>query len=115
MSELKRLICAFGFSRDGIIRAFRDEAAFRLEIFCSLLLIPAALYLGRDGIERALLLGSWLLVPMVELLNSALEAITDYATKLERHDLAKKTKDAGSAAVLFAAIIFATTWACVIL
>jgi len=115
MSELKRLVCAFGFSIDGIKFAWRDEAAFRLEVVLSLLIIPVGFYLGHNGIERALLLGSWLLVPTIELVNTALEAITNYATKMERHELAKKTKDAGSAAVLLACILFLTIWACVLI
>lgn len=115
MSELKRLYLAFGYSVDGIKRAWQDEAAFRLEILLSIVIIPLSLYLGDTGIERALLLGSWLIVLMVELINSGLEAITNYATKNEWHDLAKKTKDVGSAAVLVAAVITAATWALVLL
>lgn len=115
MNELKRLWKAFRHSWDGLCSTYHTEAAFRLEVRLSVLLIPLSIYLGENNFERSLLLGSWLLVPMVELLNSAIEAITDYATKTERHDLAKKAKDAGSAAVLVATVIWAITWACILL
>ena len=110
MSEIKRLICAFSYSLDGLKRAYQDEAAFRLEARLSIILIPLGLILGDTTLERALLVASWLLVPMTELLNSGLEAITDYATDKERHDLAKKAKDAGSASVLIAAVICGIIW-----
>lgn len=115
MSELNRLIAAFGHSCNGIKRAYKDEAAFRLEMHASIAIIPLTFYLAHNRIELALLLASWLLVPAIELLNSGLEAITDYATKTERHDLAKKTKDVGSAAVLFATVIFIIVWAAILL
>jgi diacylglycerol kinase (ATP) len=107
---MKRLIKATFYSIDGIKRAFQDEAAFREEAFASILLIPIALWFGDGAFEKALLIAAWLLVPMVELLNTGIETIVDYATKTERHDLAKKAKDTGSAAVLFALIIFALVW-----
>ncbi len=115
MNERKRLRNAFGYSCNGLRRAYCDEAAFRLEIWLSIAIIPLGFYLGVNGVERALLIGSWLLVPLVELLNSAIEAITDYATKTERHDLAKKAKDTASAAVLVSVVICAITWGCIVL
>ena len=109
-TELVRLIKAFGYSRDGLIAAFREDAPFRLEVLLSVLILPLAFWWGENGVERSLLIGSWLLVPVAELLNCGLEAITDYATKTERHTLAKKTKDVGSAAVLIASVNFGLTW-----
>lgn len=108
--EIKRLLNASSYSREGLLAAFREDAPFRLEIILSTILLPLAIWLGNTGIERALLVGAWMLVPIVELLNCGLEAITDYATKTERHTLAKKTKDVGSAAVLLAIINFLIIW-----
>lgn len=113
-TELIRLYKAYGYSRDGLIAAFRQDAPFTLEVLLSALIVPLALYLGDTGVERALLVGSWLIVLSLELLNCGLEAITDYATKAERHDLAKKTKDVGSAAVLVAIVNFLLVWALVL-
>lgn len=112
-AEIKRLINAARYSRDGLIAACRQDAPFRLEALASIIILPLAFYLGQTGVERALLAGSWLLVPIIELLNCGLEAVTDYATKGERHALAKKTKDVGSAAVLLSLVACAWIWACI--
>ncbi len=109
----KRLVDAFGYSAKGVAAAWRHEAAFRQEMAASALLLPLALWLGENGVERALLAGSWLLVPVVELLNSALEAIVDKASP-ERHELAGRAKDMGSAAVLLAILLAALVWALVL-
>lgn len=109
-TELMRLRQAFLYSRDGLVSAFRQDAPFRLEVLLSLVIVPAGIYLGSTSLEKACLVGSWVLVLVTELLNCGLEAITDYATKLERHDLAKKTKDVGSAAVLVALANFLVFW-----
>ncbi len=83
--------------------AFRHEDAFRQEVFLAVLLIPLALYLGETGIERALMIGAVLLVLIVELLNSAVEAAVDRIS-LEHHPLIKRAKDMGSAAVMIALV-----------
>lgn len=114
-TELIRLWKAWGYSRDGMITAFRQDAPFRLEVILTVFIVPLGLWWGQTGVERALLVASWLMVPALELLNCGLEAITDYATKAERHDLAKKTKDVGSAAVLIALVAFWATWALVLI
>jgi diacylglycerol kinase (ATP) len=75
--------------------------------------IPLAFYLGKTGIERALLVGSIIFILIVEILNSAVEAVVDKASP-EKHDLAKRAKDMGSAAVLFSLINAALIWACVL-
>ena len=98
---LRRLINAAGYSAAGLRAAFRHEDAFRQEVVAALVLIPLALWLGNSGSERALLCFSVLAVLIVELLNSAVEATVDRIS-LENHQLAKRAKDIGSAAVMVA-------------
>ncbi|OOZ37219.1 diacylglycerol kinase [Solemya elarraichensis gill symbiont] len=100
---LTRIIKATGYSIKGIKAAYKHEAAFRQEVAASLALIPLALYLGETGVERALLLGSWLLVPLVELINSSIEAVVDRIGS-EHHKLSGRAKDIGSASVALAII-----------
>ncbi|HAF54155.1 MAG TPA: diacylglycerol kinase [Thauera sp.] len=111
---LRRIWNAFHYSLDGLSAAYRHEDAFRQEIWLSLVAIPLALWLGDSALERALMIGSILLVLIVELLNSAIEATVDRVS-LERHQLAKRAKDIGSAAVLFALINAAVVWGLVLL
>ncbi len=106
---LTRLVRALGYSMRGLAAAFRHEAAFRQELAATAVLLPLALWLGETGIERALLAGSWLLVPVAELLNSGLEAIVD-KTSPEHHELAGRAKDMGSAAVFLAIILAGLVW-----
>jgi len=110
---LVRLWNALGYSRDGILAAWRHEAAFREEIVLATITIPLALYLGHTGVDRALMVGSIILILIVEILNSAVEAVVDKASP-EKHDLAKRAKDMGSAAVLFSVINAGVIWACVL-
>ena len=111
---LKRLIHAFGYSMAGFRACFRHEEAFRQEAFASLVTVPLGLWLGSDGIERALLVGSWLIVPIVELLNSAVEANVD-RVGLEHHELSARAKDIASAAVFLSLAFAAIVWALVLL
>jgi diacylglycerol kinase (ATP) len=111
---LKRVYNAFFYSIDGLKAAFRHEDAFRQEVFLSIVLIPLALYLHTGGIGHALMISSVLLVLMVELLNSGIEAITDRVS-LENHDLAKRAKDLGSAAVMVSLVNVPLVWALVLL
>jgi len=106
---LRRLVDATRYSLDGITAAFRHEEAFRLEVAAAVVLVPAGLWLGSDGVERALLTGSALLVLVVELVNSAVEAVVDRVS-LEHHDLAKRAKDYGSAAVMLSVIAAGAVW-----
>lgn len=110
---LTRLINALGYSRDGIAAAWKNEAAFREEVLLAAIAIPLAFYFGRSGVERALLVGSIVFILIVEILNSAVEAVVNKASP-EKHDLAKRAKDMGSAAVLFSLINAALIWACVL-
>ena len=111
---LRRLINAAGYSLEGFKAAFKHEDAFRQEVFLAIILIPLAFYLGKSPIERALMVASVLLVLIVELLNSAIEAAVDH-TSTEQHALAKQAKDIGSAAVFCALVILATTWGLLLL
>ena len=108
------MVNAFGYSLSGFSACFRNEEAFRQEVAASLVIIPLAFWLGETGVERALLLVSWLLVPLVELLNSALEAVVDRIGP-EHHELSGRAKDIGSATVFLALVIFALVWANVLL
>ena len=110
---LTRLLFATRHSAAGLAAAWRHESAFRQELMLAVLLVPAGLWLGRSWVERALLVGSVLLVLIVELLNSAIEATVDRIS-LERHPLAKRAKDIGSAAVLIALLNVPAVWACVL-
>ena len=110
---LRRLINAFGYSVEGFKAAFKHEDAFRQEVFLAIVLIPLAFYLGKTSIEKALMIASVLLVMIVELLNSAVEAAVDH-TSTEHHALAKRAKDIGSAAVFFALTIVLVVWGLVL-
>jgi diacylglycerol kinase (ATP) len=110
---LTRLWNALGYSRDGIGAAWTNEAAFREEILLAAVTIPLAFYLGKNGVERALMIGAILLILIVEILNSAVEAVVDKASP-EKSELAKRAKDMGSAAVLFSLINAAVIWACIL-
>ncbi len=111
---LRRLINALGYSVEGFKAAFKHEDAFRQEVFLAIVLIPLAFYLGKTSIEKALMIASVLLVMVVELLNSAVEAAVDH-TSTEHHALAKRAKDIGSAAVFFALTIVLVVWGLVLL
>ncbi|MEW7980637.1 MAG: diacylglycerol kinase [Candidatus Sedimenticola endophacoides] len=110
---LKRIVNAFGYSVQGFRACFRHEEAFRQELYATLLL-PLGIWLGANGVERALLAGSLLLVPLTELLNSALEAVVDRFGP-ELHTLSGRAKDIGSAAVFLAIVLAAAVWALVLL
>lgn len=106
---LRRLIDATRYSLAGLAEAARHEAAFQQELILAAVLVPLGLWLGSGGVERALLVGSVLLVLVVELLNSALEAAVDRVS-LEDHDLSKRAKDLGSAAVMLSLVNAAAVW-----
>jgi len=109
---LNRIIHAAGYSAQGLWAAYRTESAFRQEVWLSVVTIPLAFWLGRNWIETALLVGSVLLLLIVELLNSAVEATVDRIS-FDLHELAKRAKDFGSAAVLIALLLCAGIWATV--
>jgi len=111
---LSRILEATRYSWQGLRAAYLHEEAFRQETWLCLLLIPLGLYLGDGGVEKALLVASVLLLPLVEVLNSALEALVDRVGE-ERHELSGRAKDMGSAAVALAILILAVTWLLVLL
>jgi diacylglycerol kinase (ATP) len=106
---MTRLTRAFGYSLQGFVHAWREEAAFRQEVCLSALIIPGGLFLGRSGVERALLVYPMLQILVIEILNSAVEAVVD-RTGTERHPLAGMAKDMGSAAVMLSFALLGTVW-----
>jgi diacylglycerol kinase (ATP) len=108
-SGLARIGRALGYSLQGFAAAWKHEHAFRQELVLCLVLLPFALLLPLQMFERALLVVTLLLVLVVELLNSAIEAVVD-RVGTDQHDLSKRAKDLGSAAVLLSLVIVAVTW-----
>lgn len=108
-SGLKRIWRAMFYSAQGFGAAVKHEHAFRQELFLCVVLLPFAIFLPLTLLERAVLIASLLLVLVVELLNSAIEAIVDRVS-LENHDLSKRAKDLGSAAVFLSLGMVAVLW-----
>lgn len=106
---LARLFNAFRYSMEGFRKCFKYEEAFRQEVFASMAVIPLGIWLGGSGLERAMLVGAWMMVPIVELLNSAIEANVD-RVGLERHKLSARAKDIASAAVFSSLVMATTVW-----
>ena len=111
--DLLRLFRALGYSFKGLRAAFSHEAAFRQEVLLSLVLVPLGLWLGETGFECALLIGSILLVMIVELLNSGIETVVDRLGD-KRHELSGRAKDIGSAAVLLSLVNVLAVWALIL-
>ncbi|MBK9362136.1 MAG: diacylglycerol kinase [Rubrivivax sp.] len=107
---LTRVLFATRHSAAGLAAAWRHESAFRQELLLALPMLLAALWLGTTWVERALLIGSVLLVLIVELLNSGIEAIVDRVS-LDLHELSRRAKDYGSAAVMLSLLLCGGTWA----
>ncbi|OQX13555.1 MAG: diacylglycerol kinase [Thiothrix lacustris] len=106
---LTRIIKAAQYSWQGFCAAYKHEEAFRQEVWVMALAFPLALAFGENGMEKALMIGSVLLLLIVELLNSAVEAVVD-RTGMERHKLSGRAKDMGSAAVTIAIFNVIITW-----
>jgi len=109
---LPRLRAAFGYSMAGFVAAWRGEEAFRQEVLLAIVLFPLAFWLGQGPLERLVLVGSWLVVMIVEILNSAIEATVDRISE-EHHPLAGRAKDLASAAVFLALVLAFLSWATV--
>jgi diacylglycerol kinase (ATP) len=109
----QRLWLATQNSLRGLKHCYSSEAAFRQEVWASVLLVPAGLWLGETGVERVLLVGSVLFVMIVELLNTAVEVVVD-RIGVERHHLSGFAKDLGSSAVLFSLVLVVLTWSLVL-
>jgi diacylglycerol kinase (ATP) len=110
----RRLWAALLFSLDGFTAAFRYDEAFRLEVLLALVLVPLALHSPVDGPGKALMIAAVLLVLVIELINSSIEAVTDRIS-LEEHVLAKQAKDMASAAVMLSVINVPVVWLLVLL
>jgi diacylglycerol kinase (ATP) len=106
---IRRLIKATGYSLQGLAASYRHETAFKQEVAASVVLIPLALWLGNTGLERAMLITVWMLVPLFELVNSAVEAVVDRIGP-ELHELSGRAKDISSATVMIALINAAVVW-----
>jgi len=106
---LGRVIRATGYSLEGLKAAYSGESAFRQETWLAVFMLPAAFWLGRGWVEVALLTGTVLLVLIVELLNSGIEAAIDRVS-FELHDLSKRAKDLASAAVFLSLVLCAGIW-----
>jgi diacylglycerol kinase (ATP) len=111
---LTRVLRAVTSSVNGLIGSFREEAAFRQELALAVIVIPLGLWLGHGGVQRALLVAPMLLILIVELLNSAIEATVD-RIGFERHALAGLAKDIGSAAVFMSFVLLSAVWLLVLL
>lgn len=108
-----RLYKATGYSIAGLRSTFKYEQAFRLEIYLSFILVPLAIWLANTPIELILMIGSWVLVMIVELLNSAVEAAID-RIGMEKHELSGRAKDIGSAAVMLSVLLSLFIWLTII-
>lgn len=106
---LKRIILAAGYSLKGIRAAFRHEAAFRQELLLSVVLIPLAFWLNVEPVQRVLMVSVLFLVLIIELLNSAIEAVVD-RIDTKHHELSGRAKDLGSAAVLVSILLTIYIW-----
>ena len=106
---IKRIINAFNYSQAGFRAAWKNEEAFRQEIMAGIIFIPAGFLLGATGTQRAVLIFSYLIIPLVELLNTAIEAIVD-RVGMEKNELSKRAKDVGSASVFLSICIAAIMW-----
>lgn len=109
---IRRILRAAKFSAQGMAQAWRHEAAFRQEIVLTLVLTPIAFWLGQTAVERALLIGVCLIVIIVELINSAIEAAIDRHGS-EQHELSGRAKDLGSAAVFVSLVLVLLVWSAV--
>jgi len=106
---IDRVVRAIGYSIDGLKTAYRGESAFRQEFWMAVVLVPGAFWLGRNWMEVGVLCGSVLLVLIVELLNSGIEAAIDRVS-FELHDLSKRAKDLASAAVFLSLLLCSGVW-----
>jgi diacylglycerol kinase (ATP) len=113
LGDFGRIVRAGGYSLRGLLFALRQESAFRQEVLLFATLAPVGLWLGQGGVEKVLLVGSLLLVLIVELLNSAVEAAID-RIGADRHELSGAAKDMGSAAVLIALLLAGFAWVAIL-
>jgi diacylglycerol kinase (ATP) len=113
-SEIKRLFLACKYSAQGFKACYKSEAAFKLEVRLTLILLPLGCFLGESPVEKVLLITPIFIVLIVEMLNSAIEAVVDRISA-EQHELSGFAKDVASAAVALSLIIFLMTWLIILL
>lgn len=106
----KEIYRAFQWSMKGLKSTYQAEASFRMEIYLCVIMVPLAFWLANSPVELILLIGSCLLVLLIEIINSAIEAVVDLVCGEERHQLAGRAKDMGSAAVFMAQMIVLLAW-----
>tara|TARA_B000000460_G_C21276934_1_gene289997 strand:- start:193 stop:555 length:363 start_codon:yes stop_codon:yes gene_type:complete len=111
---IKKLLCACIYSVKGFKACYKSEFAFRLEVWLAIVLIPIAYFLGESEVKRVLLIIPIFIVLIVEMLNSAIEAVVDRIS-IEHHELSGFSKDVASAAVFLSLIIFIVTWTIILL
>ncbi len=114
LTDVRRIVRAGSYSVSGLHAAIRKEAAFRQELILFVVLAPLGYWLGQNAIERVLLIGSLLIVLIVELLNSGIEATVDRISK-KHHKLSGRAKDMGSAAVTVSLLLVIFIWAALLL
>ncbi len=110
----RRILKSAGYSVNGLLATFKNEEAFKVEVFLALFLIPLGVWFGETGVEKVLLIGSVLLVLIVEVLNSAVESVVD-RFGAEQHLLSGRAKDQGSAAVFLSLVLLVFVWAILLL
>ena len=106
---IRRLLNAFIFSIKGLQAAWQNEEAFRQEIICLIFVIPLGMWLGTTFTQRAILIGFFLIIPIMELLNAGIEAVVDRISH-EHHVLSGRAKDCGSAAVFISICTNLIVW-----
>ena len=106
----KEILQAFGWSMKGLKATYVAEASFRMEVYLFIVLLPCAFLLANSPVDLILLIGSLLLVLLIEIINSAIEAVVDLICGEERHELAGRAKDMGSAAVFMSQVIVVLVW-----
>lgn len=110
---LARIVAATRYSIKGLQAAYRNEEAIRQELLAGIVVIPLAFVIAENGVELALLLGSAILIFLMELINSAIESVVDRIS-LEHHPLSGQAKDIGSALVMVGLLLFAVVWLAII-
>jgi len=110
LKEFKRLRNACVYSWSGVYLSWKDAGAFRLEVCLTPIVVISTIYFARSKVDLVILLTTWFFVLLAELINTAIEAVTDLACGGDYHQLAKKAKDCGSAAVTGAILVFILSW-----
>jgi diacylglycerol kinase (ATP) len=111
---LKQIVAAGKWSMQGLYATFKHEASFRLEFYLFLILVPTAIYIANSSMQLLLLIACLVLVLILEIINSSIEAVVDLVCGDEQHELAKRAKDMGSAAVFLGQMLVLYTWSVVL-